>query len=111
MEVKEELKMKATIQFVNRSEIVVDKSSDCYITDEKPAFPDPLGEVVVVSEEGERHIMDATLIECASVDGRYWFALMETPEDVKLRRRIVELEKTNGMLQDCLLEMSEIVYA
>jgi hypothetical protein len=103
--------MKATINFVNRSEIEAEKNSDCYIVATKPDFPEPLGEVVVTSDDGEKHFQDALLIECASIDGRYWFALMETPEDEKLKRRITELESTNGMLSDCILEMSEIVYA
>jgi len=103
--------MKATIQFVNRSTITVEKNADCYIAEEKPDFPDPLGEVIVQSEDGDKRFYDAKLIECASVDGRFWFTFMEMPEDEKLRKRVAELESTNTMLQDCLLEMSELVYA
>ena len=45
--------------------------------------------------------------EAASVDGRYWFVMVEeSAED----RAIRELEAKNRFLEDCLMEMSEIVY-
>ena len=103
--------MTATITFQSGDQITVEKNGDCYITDTKPEFPEPLGNVSITSDEGDRTYEDALLIECASVDGRYWFAFMETPEDVKLRNRIAELEETNGMLEDCIIEISEIIYA
>ena len=65
----------------------------------------------IVSDEGTKQFEDAQLVECASIDGRYWFAFIETPEDEKLRKRIEELENTNSMLEECILEMSEIIYA
>ena len=103
--------MTATITFQSGEQITVEKNGDCYIADTKPEFPDPLGAVSIESDDGNKEYADAQLIECASVDGQYWFAFMETPEDVKLRNRIAELEETNGMLEDCIIEMSEIIYA
>lgn len=103
--------MTAIITFQSGDQITVEKSGDCYIADTKPEFPDPLGSVSISSDEGEKEFEDAMLIECASIDDRYWFSFMEIPEDVKLRNRIEELETTNGMLEDCIIEMSEIIYA
>ena len=103
--------MTATIIFQSGEQLTVEKNADCYIADEKPEFPDPLGKVTITSDEGDKEFEDAMLIECASVDGRYWFSFMEVPEDEKLRNRITELEATNSMLEDCILEMSEIIYS
>ena len=103
--------MQATINFINGDTIVVEKSGDCYITATKPEFPEVLGRIDIISDEGTKQFEDAQLIECASIDGRYWFAFMETPEDEKLKKRVEELENTNSMLEECILEMSEIIYA
>ena len=103
--------MQATITFGNGTTITAEKNADCYITAAKPEFPEILGTVTIAAGEEEKVIEDAMLIECASIDGRYWFAFMETPEDVKLRNRITELETMNEMLEECILEMSEIIYA
>ena len=103
--------MIATITFQGGEQITAEKNGDCYITITKPEFPDTLGTVTIESEDGTKEYEDAMLIECASIDERYWFAFMETPEDVKLRSRISDLESTNEMLEECILEMSEIIYA
>ena len=103
--------MQATITFSSGDAITVEKNAECYITPVKPEFPEELGRVVIESEDGERVFENAKLIECASIDDRYWFAFMEVPEDEILRIRIAELEDTNSMLEDCILEMSEIIYA
>ena len=103
--------MQAKIVLSDGTQIQAEKSADCYITPAKPEFPEELGRVVITAN-GDRIIFeDALLIECAAIDDRYWFAFMEMPEDMKLRRRISELESTNGMLEECILEMSEIIYA
>lgn len=101
----------ATITFQDGTQITADKNGDCYITTVKPDFPATLGAVLIESEEGTKEYEDAQLVECASVDNRYWFAFIETPEDVKLHRRIDELESINNMLEECILEISEIIYA
>ena len=103
--------MTAIITFQSGDQITVEKTGDCYIADTKPEFPDPLGSVSISSDEGEKEFEDAMLIECASIDDRYWFSFMEIPEDEKMRIRIEELETTNSMLEDCIIEMSEIIYA
>ena len=103
--------MNAKITLSNGTEIIAEKNADCYITASKPEFPDVLGKVIIESEDGDKEYEDALLIECACIDNRYWFSFMETPEDIKLKNRIEELETVNGMLEECILEMSEIIYA
>lgn len=41
-------------------------------------------------------------------DGKWWFILREIPEEERYRK---EMEQKNEMLTQCLMEMSEIVYA
>ena len=67
-----------------------------------------LGVVTVESEDGVRTYNEPQIVECASVDGRYWFCFVE---ETPLKKRIRQLEANNDALLECLLEMSEIVYA
>lgn len=92
--------MQATIIFKDGDVMSVEMNGDCYITQTKPEFPEDLSTVTVQSEDGERVYHDAVLVECASIDGRYWFTFNE----------LSPLEKTIAMLTDCILEMSEIIY-
>ena len=98
--------MNAKIVFSDGTEISVEKNADCYITQTKPAFPEVFGDVTVESEEGNRVIMGAQLIECASVDGRYWFTFGEESE---YDRTIRELREENEMLEGAIAELAEII--
>lgn len=68
----------------------------------------------VVMEHGgqtEEHTdMELVQITPASEtpDGKWWFILREIPEEERYRK---EMEQKNEMLTQCLMEMSEIVYA
>ena len=100
--------MEAKIIFKDGTEMTVEKNGDCCIAEKKPTFPADLTLVVIQSEEGNREIADAELVECASTDGRYWFTFIAAdPRD----REIAKLREDNDMLTECVLELSEIVYA
>ena len=101
--------MEATIKFKDGTEIKAQVNGSSYITEE-PVFPDNM-EGVTVEKDGETtKYEDAMLIECASIDGRYWFALAEKPLEVKQAEKIAELEEKNEFLEGCIMEMSEEVY-
>lgn len=54
-----------------------------FIVDEKPEFPADLSVVTLSYSNGnEVTLNNARIIECASVDGRYWFTIQEIPQDV-----------------------------
>ena len=84
------------IIFENDSYIEAEQNGTCFITEEKPTFPMPLGTVTI---EGDKpHTFEhAQLVECASVDRRYWFSFIETPQD----------ELYRAMMEDALCEMDE----
>ena len=99
--------MEARITFKDGSEMTVEKNGNCYILPTKPEFPADLSIVTVDSDDGVQVYNDALLIECASIDGRYWFAFSEESQTDKTIR---ELRESNDMLTECILEMSEIIY-
>lgn len=99
--------MEALITFADGATLTVEKNGDCYILPQKQPITGNLSHVTVESGEGSREYNDAILIECASVDGRYWFAFNEESE---ADRTIRELQESNAMLTECILEMSEIIY-
>lgn len=79
--------MNGIIKFADGSEIAVEINGNSYITDKMPSFPSDLSNITIASDEGiVRTIAHAELVECASVDGRYWFTLIEIPEQVRTQR-------------------------
>lgn len=99
--------METKIIFKDGTELTVEKNGDCLILTQKPSFPEDLSTVTVQAEDGTREYHNAQVLECASVDGRFWFAFTEESE---ADRTIRELKEQNDMLTECVLEMSEIVY-
>lgn len=102
----------ATITFRAGTHLFAEQNGSCFVTDTKPAFPLPLGTVTIEGEE-PRTIEHAQLVECASVDGRYWFSFIETPQD-ELYRAIMEdalceIDEANeeriAAIEDALCEM------
>ena len=100
--------MVVKIKFESGDVIVAEQNGNSFIVDEKPSFPADMGLVTVDGTDGVRTYNEPQIVECASVDGRYWFCFVE---ETPLKKRIRQLEANNDALLECLLEMSEIVYA
>ena len=99
--------MEAIIRFKNGEMIEAEQNGNTFITNEVPEFPADLSEIYVLVDGQESVLHYVMIEEAASVDGRYWFVMVEeSAED----RAIRELEEKNRFLEDCLMEMSEIVY-
>lgn len=96
--------MEALIIFADGTELAVEKNGDCYITANKPAFPADLSTVTVESEDGNREYHDAILVECASIDGRYWFAFMELSDADRATRQMQANIEYIAMMTDVDLE-------
>ena len=99
--------MDVRIIFRDQTEITAEQNGDCFIVSSAPEFPDDLSSVEIVSGEDRRVLLQARVIPCDSVDGRFWFAFAEESAEEKALR---ELREQNEMLTECLLEISEIVY-
>ena len=78
---------RVTITFADGTEIKAEANATSYITDEKPVFGD-LSEVTIDGTEG-RTIKNARVLECASVDGRYWFGFQEIPKQDIVENEVV----------------------
>ena len=72
---------KVIIRFNDGNEISAEINGDSYIVNTKPEFPEDLSNVVISGEDINKRYDNAELIECASVDGRYWFAFREIPQE------------------------------
>ena len=88
--------MEAIIRFKDGSAIAAEKSGSCFITNEKPAFPEDLSGVTVTDEDGETVLKHARLVECAAVDKRYWFTFTEKSA----------MEVWQDEIEDALCELS-----
>ena len=99
--------MEVIIKFKNGEQITAEQNGNCYILDDAPEFPDDLTEVRVAGNDGEQVFHYVIIQEAASVDGRYWFCMVEESAD---DRRMREQEEKTIFLEDCLMEMSEEVY-
>ena len=62
--------------------------------------------VTVEDEQGTKTFSNATVQECASVDGRYWFTFLEESES---ERTIRELREENEVLEEAILELAAII--
>jgi hypothetical protein len=62
---------------------------------------------MIIEKENERiEFQSPILIECASIDGRFWFSFMEEPEDKKTIRELCE---ENKMLEDAIIELAGLI--
>ena len=100
--------MVVKIKFDSGDVIVAEQNGESFITEQKPIFPADMGIVTVHGDDGVLTYNEPKIVECASVDGRYWFCFVE---ESPMQKRIRQLEEKNDALLECLLEMSEIVYA
>lgn len=80
--------MNATITFNNGLQIQAEQNATSFITNIKPDFPDDLSFVTVYGENGEEYYQNAEIIECASVDARYWFGIREVPESERKQKQM-----------------------
>lgn len=80
--------MNATITFNNGLQIQAEQNATSFITDINPDFPDDLSFVTVSDENGDEYYQNAEIIECASIDGRYWFGIREVPESERIQKQM-----------------------
>ena len=84
--------------------------ADQIITDETFS-EDSLAHVIIQGENGYQEFHDMYLAANHVIDGKSWFVIAEKTEEMKREERIAQLEVQNETLLECLLEMSEIIYA
>lgn len=95
---------KAKIVFKNGMEIEAELNGSSLIVDTKPDFPSDLSVVTVIATDGERTYNNAEIVECASVDDRYWFTVLEIPETERAARQIQANIEYIAMMADIDLE-------
>lgn len=95
---------KVKIVFKNGMEIEAEQNGSSLIVDTKPDFPADLSAVTIIGADGEHTYNNAEIVECASVDGRYWFAFIEIPESVRSERQTQANIEYIAMMADIDLE-------
>ena len=94
----------ATILFKNGTSLTAEQNGDCFILNQKPTFPEDLSVVTVTGEDGKRFFYNAKVQDCASVDGRYWFAFVEKTQDELFREL---MQESIAAIEDALCELDE----
>ena len=98
--------MEVKITFGSGETIAAEKNGESLITQQKPSFPEELGLVRVQADNGSRTYDDPHVVECASVDGRYWFCFVEeSPQE----KRIRQLAEENEILAGAVEELAAII--
>ena len=95
---------KVRITFKNGMKMEAEVNGSSLITDSRPDFPSDLSSVTVTGTDGERIYRDAEIIECASVDNRYWFSFREVPETERATRQMQANIEYIAMMTDINLE-------
>ena len=70
-----------------------------------------LTHVIIRSENGFQEFHDMFLVTNRVIDGKSWFVIAEKTDEMKRADSIAHLKAQNETLLECMLEMSEIVYA
>ncbi len=79
---------KVTIVFADGTELEAEKNGTCFIADEEPKFPEDLSEVTITEDGKDTVIENAEIVECAAIDDRYWFTIVEIPESVREAKQV-----------------------
>jgi hypothetical protein len=87
----------AQIKLSNGVEFTADDCGGSFAVNEKPDFPNGVFSVKIERKEFTEELSAVRLVECYSIDGRYWFNFLPLSEQEK---RIIELE-------DALCELSK----
>ena len=83
----------ATIRWNDGTELETRVNGTCYITDEKPDFPDDLTDVEVITEDGQAHFANPKIIECAAgFEPGYWFTLVEKGETEQVEQNTANID-------------------
>lgn len=96
--------MEAKLKFANGTEIIAQANDNNYIVATKPQFPDNLKNIQITTEESTLVIKNGRIVECASLDGNYWFTVIEVPENIV---HIQEMLQRLNDVEDALCEISK----
>ena len=96
--------MEAKVIFKNGTEITAEKNGDCLIVNTKPEFPNDLSTVVVQSGNETKTYNHAIVLDCASIDNRYWFAFKEISEEERTNKQMQAYIEYIAMMSDIDLE-------
>ena len=102
--------MEVKITFGSGETIAAEKNGESLITQQKPGFPAVLGVVTVESTDGGVRIYnDPQIVECASIDGRYWFCFVEeSPQEKRMRQLVEENEILAGAVEELAAIIGEV---
>ena len=102
--------MEVKITFGSGETIAAEKNGESLITQQKLGFPAVLGVVTVESADGGVRIYnDPQIVECASIDGRYWFCFVEeSPQEKRMRQLVEENEILAGAVEELAAIIGEV---
>lgn len=86
--------MDATIIYNDGTQMTAEQNGNCYIMPQMPDFPADLSIVTVESDGAAQVFHNAFVVECATIDGRFWFTFAEKTETDLLRENVDEVNAT-----------------
>lgn len=69
--------MQVKIIFIDETTIIAELNGSTYITEDRPIFPEDLSTVTIKSDSQIQILHNVEIVECASIDDRFWFGLHE----------------------------------
>lgn len=98
---------KVKIVFNDKTEITVGINGNSFIADKKPDFPDDLTNISVTGDQG-MHFDNAILVECASVDTKYWFSFAEkSKSDIEREELLSIIGEQNDAIDELTIAILE----
>lgn len=92
------------ITFKNGQTLEAELNGTSLITNIKPDFPNDLSEVSVDGERIHERYKNPKIVECVSVDGRYWFSFQEIPESERIIKQMQANIEYIAMMADITME-------
>ncbi len=91
------------IIFKDGTEITVERNGSCFIVETKPEFPEDLTDITIEGEMPQT-IANGRIVDAASVDGRYWFTIIEISEaEAREAKREAQIMYT-ALMTDTIME-------
>ena len=88
------------IKFSNNAEIKAEQNGTCFITKEKPNFPEDLTKVILDDGKSKITLIGVEVIECASNDSRYWFSFAGKQVFSDREEKVAQIEILKKKLAD-----------
>ena len=95
------------IIFADGTKFSAMRNGDCLIVKNKPTFPEDLSVITIQGTYEDTVYHNAELVECASVDGMFWFTFIEASASEMMIKKIQSDIRTIARVAECDIDADD----